>query len=78
MLNLLNTICLLLSTAVSDSSAAELIQIGTDAWKKGVLDSLDIMWKGVLAIFIVITVVIIAVLILNKVTAPKKDKTDGE
>ena len=43
-----------------------------------VIQSLHIMWKGVLAIFIVIAIIIIAVAILNKITAtlaiPKEER----
>jgi len=73
MMNLLNYVFALLSTEIP-----ELLKIGSEEWKKGVLDSLEIMWKGVLAIFIVITVVIIAVVLLNKITAPKKKSSDEE
>ncbi len=43
-----------------------------------IFQALDIMWKGVLAIFIVITLIILSVVILNKATnyfeKKKKDK----
>ncbi len=35
--------------------------------KNDVLASLDIMWKGVLAIFIVIVLIVISVTLLNKI-----------
>lgn len=54
------------------------VALGTAEWKKNVLDSLDIMWKGVLAIFIVIIIVIIAVVILNKITASLANKKNSE
>ena len=51
-----------------------LTKINTDA----VMQSLDIMWKGVLAIFIVIILIVISVNLLNKVVnyfeKKKKDK----
>ncbi len=33
------------------------------------MKSLEVMWKGVLAIFVVIILIIISVLILNKISA---------
>lgn len=38
--------------------------------------ALKIMWQGVLAIFIVIGIIIVITLILNKITAPKKQNND--
>lgn len=55
--------------------------IGSEQWLKNVVDSLGIMWKGVLAIFIVITVVIIVVILLNKIVkffTSKRSGADGE
>ena len=43
------------------------VAIGSEEWKSNVLASLGIMWKGVLAIFIVIAIVIIVVILLNKI-----------
>lgn len=36
--------------------------------------SLEVMWKGVLAIFVVIILIIISVLILNKISAAIDNK----
>ncbi len=45
---------------------------------ENVLKSLDIMWKGVLAIFVVIVLIVISVTLLNKIVnyfeSKKKDK----
>ena len=35
------------------SSAEEFVKIGSEAWKNNIFASLEIMWKGVLAIFVV-------------------------
>ena len=53
------------------------VALGSPEWKENVLNSLDIMWKGVLAIFLVIAVVIIAVLLLNRLTNKKPKNNDG-
>ncbi len=53
------------------------VALGSPEWKENVLNSLDIMWKGVLAIFLVIAVVIIAVLFLNRLTNKKPKNNDG-
>ncbi len=38
--------------------------------------TLEILWKGMLGIFIVMGVIYLAVVILNKVTAPRKSKEE--
>ena len=56
-------------------------KIGGEQWLENVKASLDIMWKGVLAIFIVIAVVIVVVVLLNKIVkffADKRSQSDGE
>ncbi len=35
-------------------------------------DSLSVMWKGMLGIFLVTVVIIVAVMLLNKITSVKK------
>ncbi len=46
---------------------------------QGFLDTLPIMGKGMLGIFIVTCVIILTVILLNKLTAPRKnrDEKDG-
>ena len=39
-----------------------------------VMNSLDLMWKGMLSIFVVIAAICIVVMIMNKVTKKKKQK----
>ncbi|MEA5001987.1 MAG: sodium pump decarboxylase gamma subunit [Christensenella sp.] len=38
------------------------------------ISSLDLMWKGMLSIFVVIAAICIVVMIMNKVTKKKKQK----
>ena len=56
------------------------VEIGSQEWKNNVLASLDIMWKGVLAIFLVIAIVIVVVVCMNKAVAAiqSKKKEDTE
>ena len=56
------------------------VEIGSQEWKNNVLASLDIMWKGVLAIFLVIAIVIVVVVCMNKAVADiqSKKKEDTE
>ena len=57
------------------------LKIGSPEWEQSVMASLEIMWKGVLAIFIVIAVVIVVVILLNKIVkffADKRKQADGE
>lgn len=42
------------------------------------VENLSYMGLGMLGIFIVIGVIILSVAVLNKVTAPKREKKDGE
>lgn len=56
--------------------AGNLVKFGSEAWKNNVLNSLGIMWKGVLAIAIVIAVVILTVILLNKLTARRKTRNE--
>ena len=42
------------------------------------IENLRYMGLGMLGIFIVIGVIILSVVVLNKVTAPKPEKKDGE
>ena len=63
------------------SSAEEFVKIGSEAWKNNIFASLEIMWKGVLAIFVVIAIVIVVVILLNKLVAfytskPKNGEDD--
>lgn len=44
----------------------------SDATKSNVLKSLEIMWKGILAIFIVIGIVAIVTFIMNDISASRK------
>ncbi len=44
----------------------------TEATKSNVLKSLEIMWKGILAIFIVIGIVAVATFIMNDIAASRK------
>lgn len=53
--------------------------IGSQEWKDTVLQSLDIMWKGVLAIFIVIGLVVVAVVAMSAILRRLKNrKQEGE
>ncbi|WP_147554016.1 sodium pump decarboxylase gamma subunit [Christensenella timonensis] len=38
------------------------------------INSLDLMWKGMLSIFVVIAAICIVVMIMNRVTRKKKQK----
>lgn len=58
--------------------ASGLEKLGSEKWAENVLKSLGIMWKGVLAIFIVITLIILSVYILNSLTKKKKTDSDDE
>lgn len=44
----------------------------TEATKSNVLKSLEIMWKGILAIFIVIGIVAVATFIMNDIAESRK------
>lgn len=59
------------------NSLLALAAFGSEEWIRNVLFSLGVMWKGVLAIFIVITLIIAAVAVLN-LAAKRKKKKDGE
>lgn len=53
--------------------------IGSQEWKDTVLQSLDIMWKGVLAIFIVIGLVVVAVVAMSAILRRLKNRRqEGE
>lgn len=55
------------------------VELGSPEWKENVFASLDIMWKGVLAIFLVIAIVIVVVVCMNKaVAAIQKSKEENE
>lgn len=45
---------------------------------KAMLDTLPIMGKGMLGIFIVTGVIVLAIILLNKLTAPKHKNNDTE
>lgn len=40
--------------------------------------TLEILWKGMLGIFIVMGVIYLSVVALNKITAPKKNKENSD
>lgn len=42
--------------------------------RENFLKALDISWKGILSIFIAMTIIYIAIYILNKVTKKEEDK----
>ena len=41
---------------------------------ESIMKSLELMWKGMLGIFIVIVLIYLVIVILNKATGKKKDK----
>lgn len=43
---------------------------------ESVMKSLELMWKGMLGIFIVIVLIYLVIVILNKATGKKKDKKE--
>ncbi len=40
--------------------------------------ALELLWKGMLGIFIVMGVIYLSVVALNKITAPKKNKENSD
>jgi hypothetical protein len=49
----------------------------SDAVLKNVFGSLDIMWKGMLGLFLVCTAVALLTIIIAKWVKPKAEKTGG-
>lgn len=43
---------------------------------ESIMKSLELMWKGMLGIFIVIVLIYLVIVILNKATGKKKDKKE--
>ncbi len=60
------------------SIGENLIKWGTKEWKDGVLGSLDIMWKGCLAIFLVISLIILAVVALRAILTSAEKKKEAK
>ena len=42
--------------------------------KENILKALDISWKGILSIFIAMTIIFLTIVILNKITHKKEDE----
>lgn len=55
-------------------SAATNVEFGSEAWIENLLTSLDIFWKGMLAIVIVIGIIIAVTYILLKICNSKKKR----
>jgi hypothetical protein len=49
----------------------------SDAVLKNVFDSLDMMWKGMLGLFVVCGAVAVLTIIISKLVKPKAKKTEG-
>ncbi len=76
----------LLGLVLSGTSGTELLPLSgtlsgtaeSSSIGKNVLSSLDIMWKGCLAIFIVIGIIIILTMVLNKTVQSVRAKKEKE
>ncbi len=64
---------------ILSAATGEAIQL---SWKENVLKSLEVMWKGCLAIFLVIIIVVLAVLLLryimDSIEKKKKERETDE